>query len=88
MPADIIKDGFDAGIRIGEQIDRDMIAVRVMGEARFLVVASPDYLERFSAPKVPRDLQHHDCIRNRLSNGTIFGWQFEKNGKAVQVNVT
>lgn len=87
MPADIIKDGFDAGIRIGEQIERDMIAVRVMGEARFLVVASPDYLERYAAPKVPRDLQHHDCIRNRLPNGTIFGWQFEKNGKAVQVNV-
>lgn len=87
MPADIIKDGFDAGIRFGEQIERDMIAMRVMDEARFLVVASPDYLTRHAAPKAPRDLQQHDCIRNRLPNGTIFGWQFEKNGKAVQANV-
>ncbi len=87
MPADIIKDGFDAGIRFGEQIERDMIAMRVMGEARFLVVASPDYLARHPAPKVPRDLQYHDCIRNRLPNGTVFGWQFEKNGKAVQASV-
>jgi DNA-binding transcriptional LysR family regulator len=87
MPADIIKDGFDAGIRFGEQIERGMIALRVMDEARFLVVASPDYLARHPAPKVPRDLQHHDCIRNRLPNGTIFGWQFEKNGKAVQASV-
>ncbi len=87
MPADIIKDGFDAGIRFGEQIERDMIAMRVMGEARFLVVASPDYLARHPAPKAPRDLQQHDCIRNRLPNGTVFGWQFEKNGKAVQASV-
>lgn len=87
MPADIIKDGFDAGIRFGEQIERDMIAMRVMGETRFLVVASPDYLARHPAPKAPSDLQHHDCIRNRLPNGTIFGWQFEKNGKAVQASV-
>jgi DNA-binding transcriptional LysR family regulator len=87
MPADITKDGFDAGIRFGEQIERDMIAMRVMGETRFLVVASPDYLARHPAPKVPRDLQYHDCIRNRLPNGTVFGWQFEKNGKAVQASV-
>jgi len=88
MPADIIKDGFDAGIRFGEQIERDMIAMRVTSEARFLVVASPDYLARHPAPKAPRDLRHHDCIRNRLPNGTIFGWQFEKNCKAVQSNVS
>ena len=88
MPADIIKDGFDAGIRFGEQIERDMIAMRVTGEARFLVVASPDYLLRHPTPRTPRDLEHHDCIRNRLPNGTIFGWQFEKNGKAMQANVS
>jgi DNA-binding transcriptional LysR family regulator len=68
MPADIVSEGFDAGIRIGEQIDRDMITIRVMGEVRFLVVASPDYLERHPRPKTPRDLRHHDCIRNRLPN--------------------
>ncbi len=87
MPADIISQGFDAGIRLGEQIERDMIALRVMDHPKFLVVASPEYLTRHVAPKTPRDLQDHDCIRNRLPNGTIFGWQFEKNGRAVQANV-
>jgi DNA-binding transcriptional LysR family regulator len=87
MPADIISEGFDAGIRFGEQIERDMIAMRVMNGPRFLVVGSPDYLARHAAPKAPRDLQHHDCIRNRLPNGTVFGWQFEKNRKALQVAV-
>ena len=87
MPADIISQGFDAGIRLGEQIERDMIALRVMDPPKFLVVASPEYLTRHAAPKTPRDLQDHDCIRNRLPNGTIFGWQFEKNGRAVQAKV-
>jgi DNA-binding transcriptional LysR family regulator len=87
MPADIVSEGFDAGIRIGEQIDRDMIAIKVMGEARFLIVASPDYLDRHPRPKTPRDLRHHDCIRNRLPNGAIFGWDFEKNGKVLYTAV-
>jgi DNA-binding transcriptional LysR family regulator len=87
MPGDIIQDGFDAGIRIGEQVERDMIAMRVMGEARFLVVGSPDYLARYSVPKSPRDLKDHDCIRNRLPNGAIFGWDFAKNGRVVHAAV-
>jgi DNA-binding transcriptional LysR family regulator len=87
MPGDIVEGGFDAGVRLGEQIERDMIAVRVMEEPKFLVVASPQYLAHHRAPKTPRDLQHHDCIRNRLPNGTIFGWQFERNRRAVQVAV-
>ena len=87
MPDDIVKGGFDAGIRMGEQIERDMIAVRVMEQPRFLVVGSPHYLARHGIPKTPRELQHHDCIRNRLPNGTIFGWQFEKNRRAIQVAV-
>ncbi len=87
MPADIASEGFDAGIRIGEQIDRDMIAMRVMGEARFLVVASPDYLTHRPRPKTPRDLRQHDCIRNRLPNGAIFGWDFEKNNKVLHISV-
>jgi DNA-binding transcriptional LysR family regulator len=87
MPDDIVEGGFDAGIRMGEQIERDMIAVRVMHEPKFLVVASPQYLAQRGAPRTPRDLHNHDCIRNRLPNGTIFGWQFEKNRRAVQVAV-
>ncbi len=87
MPADIIAEGFDAGIRLGEQIDRDMIAIRVMREVRFLVVASPDYLAHHPRPKTPHDLRYHDCIRNRLPNGAIFGWDFEKNGRALHAAV-
>jgi DNA-binding transcriptional LysR family regulator len=83
MPGDIVQDGFDAGIRMGEQVERDMIAIRVMGEARFLVVGSPGYLARHPAPKSPRDLRDHDCIRNRLPNGAVFGWDFAKNGRVV-----
>jgi DNA-binding transcriptional LysR family regulator len=87
MPGDITRDGYDAGIRFGEQVERDMVAMRVLGEARFLVVASPEYLSQHPAPQTPRDLKYHDCIRARLPNGTIFGWQFEKNGKSLQANV-
>jgi DNA-binding transcriptional LysR family regulator len=87
MPADIVSDGFDAGIRFGEQVDKDMIAMPVMGEARFLVVAAPSYLARHPAPRTPRDLKGHDCIRNRLPNGAIFGWEFEKNGRKWRTEV-
>lgn len=87
MPADIVEGGFDAGIRLGEQVERDMIAVPVMGEVRFLVVAAPAYLARHPAPRTPRDLKAHDCIRNRLPNGAIFGWEFERNGKKLRTEV-
>jgi len=87
MPGDIVKDGFDAGIRLGEQVERDMVALQVMGEARFRVVGSPDYLARHPRPKTPRDLRDHDCIRNRLPNGAIFGWDFHKNGRVVHAAV-
>jgi DNA-binding transcriptional LysR family regulator len=86
MPTDIVAEGFDAGIRFGDQVEHDMITMRVMGEARFLVVASPDYLEQPARPKIPRDLRH-DCIRNRLPNGAIFGWDFEKNGRVLHASV-
>lgn len=87
MPSDIVREGFDAGIRIGEQIDHDMIAIRVIGEPRFLVVASPDYLKKNPRPRTPRDLRQHDCIRNRLPNGAIFGWDFERSGKRLHATV-
>jgi len=87
MPANIISEGFDAGIRFGEQIERDMVAMRVMGEARFVVVASPEYLARHSAPRTPQDLQGHNCIRNRLPNGAIFGWDFNKKGRPIHARV-
>jgi DNA-binding transcriptional LysR family regulator len=87
MPGDIVREGFDAGIRFGEQVERDMIAMQVMGEARFLVVASPGYLARHAPPKTPRDLRDHDCIRNRLPNGAIFGWDFQNGRRVVHAAV-
>jgi DNA-binding transcriptional LysR family regulator len=87
MPSDIISSGFDAGIRIGEQVDRDMIAMRVMDEARFVVVASPKYLSRYPPPKTPKDLQHHNCIRSTLPNGTVFGWEFQKRNKRIHAKI-
>jgi DNA-binding transcriptional LysR family regulator len=87
MPGDIVSEGFDAGIRLGEQIDHDMITMRVVGEARFLVVASPEYLKKHTRPRTLRDLRHHECIRNRLPNGAIFGWDFERNGRRQRAAV-
>lgn len=87
MPADIVREGYDAGIRFGEQIARDMIAIRVTGEARFVVVASPQYLARHGAPKTLRDLHQHNCIRTRLPNNAIFGWDFLHKGRAIHLAV-
>jgi DNA-binding transcriptional LysR family regulator len=85
--SDIVSGRFDAGIRFGEHVERDMVAVRISDEMRLCAVAAPDYLESCPAPKTPRDLKTHNCIRARLPNGTIWGWQFEKKGKSLRVAV-
>ncbi|WP_441242259.1 LysR family transcriptional regulator [Tardiphaga sp. 768_D3_N2_1] len=84
---DIVAEGFDAGIRLGEAVPQDMIAVRFGGEARFLPVASPAYLERRSAPRVPDDLKDHACIRLRLPSGKLYRWEFEKHGQELEIDV-
>jgi DNA-binding transcriptional LysR family regulator len=84
---DIVRDRFDAGIRPGHRVGRDMIAVRVGEDARPTVVASPDYLRRHPHPKVPGDLQSHNCIRLRFASGTMQPWAFEKRGKSMEVVV-
>jgi len=74
---DIVRDRFDAGIRPGERVERDMVVVPVSGPIRLAVVASPEYLARKGTPRTPRDLQEHDCIRLRLpSSGGLFPWRF------------
>jgi DNA-binding transcriptional LysR family regulator len=85
---DIVRDRFDAGIRPGHRVERDMIAVRVGEDARPTVVASPDYLSRRPRPKVPGDLQGHNCVRLRFASGAMHRWVFEKRGKIMEVNVT
>jgi DNA-binding transcriptional LysR family regulator len=84
---DIVRDRFDAGIRPGHRVGRDMIAVRVGEDARPMVVASPDYLRRHPHPKVPGDLQSHNCIRLRFASGAMQPWSFEKRGKSLEVVV-
>jgi DNA-binding transcriptional LysR family regulator len=85
---DIVRDRFDAGIRPGHRVERDMIAVRIGDDARPTVVASPDYLARHHRPKVPADLQSHNCIRQRFASGAIHRWIFEKRGKSIEVMVS
>jgi DNA-binding transcriptional LysR family regulator len=84
---DIVAGRFDAGMRAGERVERDMIAVRIGEEIGGVVVAAPDYLARHPRPTTPRELETHNCIRFRFPSGMIVPWQFEKNGKQVEVAV-
>jgi DNA-binding transcriptional LysR family regulator len=85
---DIVANRFDAGIRPGERVERDMIAVRIGGEVRSVVVAAPDYLARHPRPTTPRDLEAHDCIMFRLPSGAVFPWPFEKKGQRLEAAVS
>jgi DNA-binding transcriptional LysR family regulator len=84
---DIVAEGFDAGVRLGEALAQDMIAVRFGGDVRFLAVASPAYLSRHKATRVPEDLKTQHCIRHRLPSGKLYRWEFEKRGREVTVDV-
>jgi len=85
---DIVAEGFDAGIRMGEQVAKDMIAVRVGPDLRMAVVGSPAYFQRHPKPKSPHDLTRHNCITIRLpTHGGIFAWEFEKKGQELKVRV-
>src|SRR5579863_2447898 len=84
---DLVSQQFDAGIRAQHRIDRDMIAVHVGEQMQSVVIASPEYLKRHGKPKIPQDLQEHNCIRIRLSNGAILPWRFEEAGKSFEVSV-
>ena len=85
---DVVAEGFDAGIRLGEAVPQDMIAVRFGGEVRFLAVAAPAYLAGHPAPRTPDDLRHHACIRFRLPSGKLFRWEFEKHGQELVMEVS
>jgi DNA-binding transcriptional LysR family regulator len=84
-PVDLVAGEYDAGIQIGEFIQRDMIAVRVSQDLRFAVVGSPEYFKSCKIPRTPRDLKDHACIGFRFSSG-IYRWEFEKGRKTVTVN--
>lgn len=85
---DIVTERFDAGIRLGEQVANDMIAMPIGPPMRMAVVGSPDYIATRPKPKTPRDLTGHDCINLRfLTRGGLYAWEFEKNGHPLNVRV-
>ena len=86
--SDIVAGRFDAGIRVGERLEKDMIAVRLTPDVKLLAVASPDYLARRGEPKTPADLHRHACINWRFpGSGRIYRWEFEKKGKKIETAV-
>jgi DNA-binding transcriptional LysR family regulator len=85
---DIVTERFDAGVRLGGQVAKDMIALRIGPEIRMVVVASPSYFVRRSRPKKPQDLTAHDCINLRLPTyDSLYAWEFEKAGRELKVRV-
>jgi DNA-binding transcriptional LysR family regulator len=85
---DIVAERFDLGVRLGEQVAKDMIAVRVGPDLRMAVVGSPSYFDKYPVPRVPQDLTEHDCINMRLPTyGGLYVWEFEKDGQAHNVRV-
>lgn len=86
---DIVGDHYDAGIRLGESVSKDMIAIRIGPDFRFLVVGTPEYLARCSAPEHPHELTEHRCINIRMeASGGLYAWEFEKDGHELEVRVT
>src|SRR5205807_998275 len=85
---DIVAERYDAGVRSGEQVAKDMIAVRVGPDMRMAVVGAPSYFRRRSEPKKPQELIGHNCINLRLpSHGGLYAWEFEKDGRELKVHV-
>lgn len=85
---DIVAEGFDAGVRLGEQVAKDMIAVPITPPLRMAVVGTPEYFRRHGVPRAPQDLTAHDCINMRLlTQGGLYAWEFEKAGRSVNVQV-
>jgi len=85
---DIVAERFDAGVRLGETVAQDMVAVRIGPDMRMAAVAAPVYLSARKRPKTPHDLAEHNCINLRFpTRGGLYAWEFEKDGRAVNVRV-
>ena len=83
---DIVEDGFDAGVRLIEDVPQDMIMVKLGDPLRFIAIAAPSYIEEHGRPKTPGALAEHRCIRQRLPSGKRYHWQFAKRGKEIDVD--
>ncbi|MCD0204032.1 LysR family transcriptional regulator [Klebsiella aerogenes] len=85
---DIVVDRFDAGVRLGDTIDKDMIAMPIGPKLRMAAAASPDYFARYPVPKTPHDLTQHQCINMRMvRSGGIYVWEFDREGGELKVRV-
>lgn len=85
---DIVDGRFDAGVRLGEQVAKDMIAIRIAPDMRMAVVGLADYLHRFGVPETPEQLDQHRCINMRLpTRGGLYAWEFERDGRELRVRV-
>jgi DNA-binding transcriptional LysR family regulator len=85
---DIVAGRYDAGVRLGDQVAKDMIAVRIAPNMRMAVVATPSYFEKHPPPATPHELTLHDCINLRLAtHGGLYAWEFEKDGQKLNVRV-
>jgi DNA-binding transcriptional LysR family regulator len=84
---DIVAEGFDAGIRLGESVPQDMVAVAITRATRFVTVAAPAYLAARGTPRLPEELEAHLCIRHRLPSGKPYRWEFEKAGQEIRMDV-
>jgi DNA-binding transcriptional LysR family regulator len=85
--ADIVAQRYDAGVRSGEQVAKDMVAVRIGPDMRMAVVGAPSYFKTQPEPKKPQDLINHNCITLRLPHGGLYAWEFEKGGRELRVRV-
>lgn len=84
---DIVAERFDIGVRLGNDVAKDMIAVRMAPDLRMAVAASPEYLARRGEPRTPQDLTEHDCIALRLpTHGGLLAWEFKRRGKTINVH--
>jgi DNA-binding transcriptional LysR family regulator len=84
---DLVGERFDAGIRLGESLAQNMIALRVTPDQRMVVVGSPAYFARHPTPEEPKDLHRHRCLRFRFSSGAIYRWEFSRDGKDFDMDV-
>jgi len=84
---DVVQGGFDAGVRLGESLQRDMIAVRIGPNIRGAVVGAPSYFATMPKPRHPHELAGHRCIRFRFSSGILYRWEFEKDGEEIEIAV-
>ena len=85
---DIVAERYDAGVHLGEQVARDMVAVRIGPDMRMVVVGAPAYFATHAAPRTPRELINHNCINLRLpTRGGLYTWEFEKGKRQLRVNV-